>query len=420
MTNPAIAHGLPREPLVLKELIIQCDINQVRLARALDVSRPTINLCVNKGYIPSSIPDFVARMERFLVDPGNDFCESVHAWLDRKGIDIHGIWAPLGKNLHWVHPAGAARRTLLAVRRNKSELFVTDPDLLEMNKEVEMIASDAMKKLKIFRQPFANDVQKEADIYLSEDHRYIKEAMLEAARNKGLAAIIGEVGSGKSTIRKAVIEQLKRDGTMRIIYPRIINKKQITASTLCDAIIMDISDEKPKLRPEHKARQVLKLLSDRIGIGIDCCLVIEEAHRLTIPALQDLKQFWELEEGFGRLLGIIMIGQPELEGLLDESSHPDLRELIRRTQLVKIGGLNGDLRDYLAHKFKRIGADIDKIMTPEAVTALSNRLTASARDGKGKISHAYPLLVNNWVTRAINTAHEYGEPLVTEEIVNAI
>lgn len=283
-----------------------------------------------------------------------------------------------------------------------------------------MINQDAMKSHKIFRQPFANDVQKESDIYLSEDHRYIKEAMLECARNKGLTAIVGEVGSGKSTIRKAVIEQLKRDGNMRVIYPRIIDKKKITAATLCDAIIMDISDDKPRQRHEHKARQVIQLLIDRIGIGVDCVLIIEEAHKLTIESLQALKQFWELENGFSKLLGIILIGQPELEGLLDESAHPDLRELIRRTQLVKIGGLNGDLHAYLTHKFKRVGASMDKIITADAIDALSRRLTGSTRDGKSKISHAYPLLVNNWVTRAVNLAHEMGETQVTVDVVESL
>lgn len=420
MTNPAINHAKQQVPIVLKELIIQCDINQVRLARALDVSRPTINLCVNKGYIPSSISDFAARVEAYLVDPVNDFYERVQMWLKGKGIAVQGIWAPLGKSLHWIHPVGAQTRIQRSIRSNKSELYISDPDLIEMNQEVEMIKQEALKKLKIFRQPFTNDVTKEADIYLSEDHRYIKEAMLEAARNKGLVAIVGEVGSGKSTIRKSVIAQLKRDGTMQVVYPRIISKKQITASSLCDAIIMDISDETPKNKHEHKSRQVLKLLTDRVGIGVDCCLIVEEAHRLNIEALQNLKQFWELEDGFSRLLGIILIGQPELEDLMNESSHPDLRELIRRTQLVKIGGLNGDLRSYLTHKFKRVGADIDKIITDDAIKALSARLTAAGHDGKSKISHAYPLLVNNWITRAINTAHEYGEPIVTEEIINAL
>ena len=418
MVHPATAYQMPPNPLILKELTLACDINQVEIAEALGVSRPTINLCINKGYIPHTRPNFKADMEQFLSRP--ELASRVQPWLVQQGLKLSSIWDTSTKKLHWIHPAGHGNRCITGKRQRTQAVVPGDPDLITINWEVEMIHQEAMKKHKIFRQPFANDVQKEADIYLSEDHRYIKEAMLEAARNKGLAAIVGEVGSGKSTIRKSVIEQLKRDGNMRVIYPRIINKKQITAATLCDAIIMDISDERPKVKHEHKARQVIKLLVDRIGIGVDCVLIIEEAHKLTIGALQDLKQFWELEEGFNRLLGIILIGQPELEGLLDESAHPDLRELIRRTQLVKIGGLNGDLAEYLDHKFKRVGVAVDKIITDDAVKALSRRLTFATRDGKSKISHAYPLLVNNWVTRAINLAHEMGEAQVTVDVVEAL
>lgn len=409
MVSVALAHKLPTEAIVLKKLLMDCVIDQTEVAEALAISRPTINLCVNRGYIPITRHTFKADMERFLVSP--DRYATVHKWLILNNMNMADIWTPLGQNLLW---AGTGKL------HQKHQNLVGDPDQITMNWEVEMINQEAMKRLRIFRQPFANDVQKEADIYLSEDHRYIKEAMLEAARNKGLAAIVGEVGSGKSTIRKSVIEQLKRDGNMRVIYPRIIDKKKITAATLCDAIIMDISDEKPRQRHEHKARQVIKLLVDRIGIGVDCVLMIEEAHKLTIDALQALKQFWELENGFNRLLGIILIGQPELEGTLDEAAHPDLRELIRRTQLVKIGGLNTDLQAYLQHKFKRVGIPLEKVMTEDAVEALSRRLTGSTRDGKHKISHAYPLLVNNWVTRAINVSHEMGEELVTVEVVEAL
>lgn len=417
MTHPSTAYKAQFAPLVIKQMLIDCGIGQGKISGPLDISRALVNLAINKGYEPPSIPGMRHAIETYLASP--EWFEKTASWLARRGLKMADIWQPLNKDLRRIYPVGHEHRVSKG-RHKPSPLEAGDPDAISINWEVEMISQEAMKHHRIFRQPFANDVQKEADIYLSEDHRYIKEAMLEAARNKGLAAVIGEVGSGKTVIRKSVIEQLKRDGNMRVIYPRIIDKKKITAATLLDAIIMDISDDTPKVKHEHKSRQVIKLLTDRIGIGVDCVLIIEEAHKLTIPALQDLKQLWELEDGFNRLLGIILIGQPELEGMLDESAHPDLRELIRRIQLVKIGGLNGDLRNYLQHKFKRVGAATDKIITDDAVEALSRRLTFASRDGKSKISHAYPLLVNNWVTRAINLAHDMGEPMVTVEVVEAL
>ncbi|HBI16250.1 MAG TPA: type II secretory pathway, component ExeA, partial [Desulfobulbaceae bacterium] len=52
--------------------------------------------------------------------------------------------------------------------------------------------------------------------------------------------------------------------------------------------------------------------------------------------------------------------------------------------------------------------------------ALSQRLTATTRDGKARISHAYPLLVNNHVARAMNLAYEMGEERITADVVMAL
>jgi len=98
----------------------------------------------------------------------------------------------------------------------------------------------------------------------------------------------------------------------------------------------------------------------------------------------------------------------------------DMREVIRRVQVAEIRGLNGHLKDYLSVKFKRVGKNPEEIFSDEAYEALSKRLTSLSRDGKGKISHAYPLTVNNHVARALNLAHEMGEAKVTAEVVDAI
>jgi type II secretory pathway predicted ATPase ExeA len=94
--------------------------------------------------------------------------------------------------------------------------------------------------------------------------------------------------------------------------------------------------------------------------------------------------------------------------------------VIRRVQIAEIQGLNGHLKEYLTVKFRRIGGKAEEIFAPDAFEALSGRLTTTTRDGKGKISHAYPLLVNNYTARAMNLAAEMGEPQITVDVVEAI
>ena len=65
-------------------------------------------------------------------------------------------------------------------------------------------------------------------------------------------------------------------------------------------------------------------------------LMIEEAHDLSIPTLKYLKRFWELEDGFKKLLAIVLIGQVEMKAKLDESQNWEAREVIRRIEVLEL------------------------------------------------------------------------------------
>lgn len=283
-----------------------------------------------------------------------------------------------------------------------------------------MITQEAMKHFKLFRNPFVNDIQKEADIYMSDEHRYIEAAMLDAARHGGFIAVIGEVGSGKSVMRRKVIDQLKKDGDTLVVYPQMIDKTRLTAASICDAIIQDTSSEKCKCKLEDKTRQVQRLLMDRSKAGYRAVLIIEEAHDLKIQTLKYLKRFYELEDGFKKLLGIVLIGQTELNNVFDEGKYVDMREVIRRVQVAEIRGLDGNLKDYLNLKFKRIGRAVEDVFAGDVFDAMGRRLSGTGKDGVGSVSHAYPLLVNNFVARAMNLACELGEPKISTDVVMAV
>lgn len=419
MTNDATAYQLPRTPLILKQLIVECDINQVDLAAATCVSRPTINLCVNRGYVPNTRPSFQRDVEQYLSRP--EFALRVQSWLRKNQLILADIWAPGSKELYRTAPPAKGKNVARAMaERAARKTILADPEEL-IPLEVEMITQEARKHFKLFRDPFpANGgVEKDGDIFMSDEHRYIEAAMMDAAKHSGLLAIVGQVGSGKSVMRKRVFEQLRKEGGILTVFPQILDKNKITASVLCDAIVMDVSDEKPRVKHEHKARQVKNLLMERSRNGDRCCLVIEEAHNLTVPAFKILKQLWELEDGYNKLLSIILIGQTELGDKLDERHHPEMREVIRRIQVANIQGLNGNMQDYLQLKFKRVGASLESVVTEEALEILSRRLTSKDERGKS-ISYAYPLTVNLYAVRAINLAAEMGEAKVTAEVMEAI
>ncbi len=411
-TDAAAPYQMSFEPIRLKQLCIDCGISQSQIAKVAGVSRASANLAINRGYMPQQKPAFQAIVEEELRSD-----RRAMQWLIERNLRTENVWEPLGRDLRNALPAGAIEKMVATQKR--AAIVPGDPEQYTDSVEVEMISQEAMKHFKIFRNPFMDDVQKEADIFMSEEHRYIEAAMLDAARHGGFLAVIGEVGSGKTVIRRKVVEQLKKDGDVIVIFPQMIDKTRVNAASICDAIIMDLSEETPKRSMESKSRQVHRLLLERAQQGYRCVLILEEAHDLSISTLKYLKRFQELEDGYRKLLGIILLGQTELNNFLDESRHIEMREVIRRIQKAEIRGLNGNTKEYLQLKFKRIGAKIEDIFDDSAFAALSARLTTTDRRNK-KISHAYPLVVNNHAARAMNTAYEMGEKKVTEDVVMAM
>lgn len=284
-----------------------------------------------------------------------------------------------------------------------------------------MLSATAKRHFHLFKDPFVDDVQSADDVYLSGEHRYIREAMYHAAKHGGFIAIIGESGAGKTTLRRDLIDRIAREQQpISVIQPRIIDKGRLTAGAICDAIICDVSQETPKQKLEAKARQIERLLTGSSRAGNRHVLMIEEAHDLSIQTLKYLKRFWELEDGFQKLLAIVLVGQPELKGKLDERQNWEAREVIRRCEIAELQPLNGDLQHYIALKFQRIGKEVGELLEDDAYDALRDRLTLRRRSSGEVLSMLYPLVVNNAITKALNLAAEIGAPKVSAEIIKEV
>ena len=169
------------------------------------------------------------------------------------------------------------------------------------------------------------------------------------------------------------------------------------------------------------ARQVERALIESSRSGMSHVLMIEEAHDLNIQTLKYLKRFWEMEDGFKKLLSIVLIGQPELREKLNERQYFEAREVIRRCEIVELMPLDGNVGDYLALKMRRIGSALEALLEADAVDAIRTH-PALLRTGRGPsrnqtVSLVYPLVVNNLVTKALNRAAYLGAPQVTADIV---
>lgn len=295
----------------------------------------------------------------------------------------------------------------------------------------------ARKAFGLFRDPFAEDVQAADDVFVTPDIRYVREAMFQTAKHGGFMAVVGESGAGKSTLRRDLIDRINRETQpVTVIEPYVLGMedndakgKTLKASSIADAIIAALAPlESPKRTMEAKSRQLHRLLRDSRKAGNAHVLLIEEAHGLPIPTLKHLKRFWELEDGFKKLLSIVLIGQPELRLKLSERNH-EVREVVQRCELVELTPLDTELEGYLRFKLGRVGTQASDLLDSGAIDALRGRLTFSKNPsphGRGagvktdSVSLLYPLAVNNLVTACLNLAADIGAPRVTADIVKEV
>lgn len=283
----------------------------------------------------------------------------------------------------------------------------------------------------LVRDPFNDEMASSEDVFATPDIKYVREGMYQTARHGGFIAVVGESGAGKSTLRRDLIERIAReDARVIVIEPYVlamedndIKGKTLKSAHIAEAILEAVAPGvNPKRSPEARFRQIHHALQESHRTGNRHVLVIEEAHAMPLPTLKHLKRFFELEDGFAKLISIILIGQSELAEKLSESN-PQIREVVQRCEMITLQPLaDGRLQQYLKFKLSRVGVDLAEVMDEAAIDAVSARLTARARTKSGYDTRSlcYPLAVNNLVSAAINQAAELGFSRVSADLVMGV
>lgn len=295
------------------------------------------------------------------------------------------------------------------------------------------LSAQACQHFKITRDPFVDELQSADDVFITDSIRDVRAALRQTAKYGGMLAVVGEVGSGKSILRRDLHEWVNQgDESITIVEPYVTNMedndthgKNLRAKDIEGAVVRAL-DPHTRLAANTQDRtlQMHKLLKASAKLGQKHVIVVEEAHALSIPTLKHLKRLYELDDGFRRLLGIILIGQTELESKLSERN-ADVREMVGRCAVVNVHALDNHVAAYLAHKFARVGLDANALVAPDAVVEITARLRHTVNETWGgkrvqrEQSLCYPLAINNLLTRAMNEAVKIGAPKVTGGLIVA-
>ena len=380
--------------LELKEILAGLGQLQSALAKHLGISPASVSQICNHGIFPKKPDSKAVRLEIL------------------KFLELHG-----------------ADREVC--RRAFEEQHPEQPQEEAMLLRKQTLTPAAKKHFALFRDPFADDLQTHEDVFLTDDVRYVRETLWHTAKHGGFVAVVGESGAGKSTLRRDLIDRIGRENkSIVVIEPFVLGMedndlkgKTLKALHIAEAIISAVSPlEKPKRSPEARFKQVRDVLLAGTQTGMSYLLVIEEAHRLPMPTLKHLKGFFELECGFKKLLGIVLIGQPELRMKLSEQNH-EVREVVQRCEVVELAPLDNQLEEYLKFKFGRAGKPLADVVEQSAIEGIRAKLTfnqmpARGQRGEGRsISLLYPLAVANLLIASLNLAAKQGWPKVNGDIV---
>lgn len=163
-------------------------------------------------------------------------------------------------------------------------------------------------------------------LFFSERHREAYDSLLYGVEHrKGFIVLTGEVGCGKTTICRSVLNHLP--GTT---HSALILNPSLTASQLIRAILIDLHIEPKGVDKLVHIAQLNRFLLDCLEKGENVAVIIDESQNLDPVLMEQVRMLSNLETDQHKLMQIILSGQPELKARLQR---PELRQLRQRVMV---------------------------------------------------------------------------------------
>ena len=220
---------------------------------------------------------------------------------------------------------------------------------------------------------------------------------------KGFVTLIGEVGTGKTTLVNRLLGWLDQQQ----IHTAFIFNSRVNSTQLFEFILAEFEIA---CESRSKSQQVMKLnqwLLERHRADETAVLIVDEAQNLTYPVMEEIRLLTNLETSTAKLLQIVLSGQPELE---EKLKLPQLRQLRQRISVqCKTSPLSiQQTHEYIAERLRIAGANDQPIFSEKAMDAVQ------------KYSHGIPRVINLLCEHALVTAYVEEQRPIPPEMVETI
>ncbi|MDQ6972160.1 MAG: AAA family ATPase [Mariprofundaceae bacterium] len=200
-------------------------------------------------------------------------------------------------------------------------------------------------------------------LFMSAQHREALAHLLYGIDNDGgFVLLTGEVGTGKTTLCRCLLEKIPDDTDVAFIINPRLSVVDLLAN-ICDELGIPYAEG--ELSNRLLVDAINAYLLEHYAQGRKTVLIIDEAQNLDTDVLEQLRLLTNLETDERKLLQIILLGQPELQEKLGRA---ELRQLAQRiTARYHLQALNPqDMQAYISHRLAIAGCD-KRIFTPAAL-----------------------------------------------------
>ena len=238
-------------------------------------------------------------------------------------------------------------------------------------------------------------------LFMSSRHREALAHLLYGlGEGGGFVQLTGEVGTGKTTICRCLLEQVPGNVDVALVLNPKVTAEELIA-TVCDELGVSYPEK------IHSIKTLTDLLNahllDAYSRGRRVVLIIDEAQNLSAEVLEQVRLLTNLETSTQKLLEIILIGQPELRAMLQRE---DMRQLAQRvTARYHLEPISrSETGDYIRHRLQVCGTS-HGIFTKHAINTIQ------------RLSGGVPRLINILCDRSMLGAYVEGKSLVDHRIV---
>lgn len=239
-----------------------------------------------------------------------------------------------------------------------------------------------------------------AFLYLSKRHREaLAHMMYGIHERKGFMEITGEIGTGKTTLCKALIRQLDHDTKTALVLHSGLSELQ-----LIQAIAQDFGLNPMRSNRLNLFNQLSQFLIDQGTLGNGVVLVIDEAQNLSLRLLEQIRMLSNYETDKEKLIQIILVGQPQLRDKLNLPVFSQLQQRIGvRYHILPLD--RDEVSTYVDHRLRVAGSDGSLAWGQDAVDELY------------RCSKGIPRLINLICDRALLACYVFRTKQVDAPII---